>query len=255
MKPNIRSISLVLAALLLSLFWMDRGVYRKWIVDKVVTVQPSALNHYLRHSPVIWPRIRSWDLCGHTNADDSLHPKQALYAARKWSGSASDRIRFARIAIKTKMEMADGLNNRIKKQYLADYLTLMKKGEQIDPTNALYNLLSANAMLSRSLLYVHTPGKDGNSPIRRYLAVTDWKQLHKGVRQYQLALQKQLRLHEYSGDDNESSHRSPLLLEHYETLRLQHERGGIGMMDELSLEPIVTAARYYVQKGDVATAR
>lgn len=256
MKPNIRSISLVLAALLLVLFWTDRLVYRVWVRDYGENVIPSAFNTVLNHSPVIWPRIRSWDLCEHTGDDESLHPRPALFATRKWSGSASDRVRYARIAITTEMGPAYGYNRSIKKLYLADYLALMEKGEQIDPTNALYNLLQSQLLLQYSIAHITIPTNHDGTQRGSRIVVTDANLFREGIRQFQLARKKQLRLYEYDHlkADFRKLH-TPLLWEHYESLRVVDEEAAMQMRDMLSPGTILNAAQYYLEIGDRAFAR
>ncbi|MHB1460902.1 MAG: hypothetical protein ACYC1M_06460 [Armatimonadota bacterium] len=256
MKPNIRSTTLVLAAVLFSMFWMDRGVYRTWIVDHGITVRYYMLSFCLHHSPVIWPGLRYWDLCGHTDDVESQQPEQLLHEFGTQSHRTSDLAVFARLATMVTSNPQYLAGSSPKKKQLDNYIAVMKRGEQIDPTNALYNLLQSQVLLSHTTVHASKPpNRDGTQQGSR-IVVTDANLFREGLRQFQLARKKQLRLYEYDHlkADFRKLH-TPLLWEHYESRRGLDEEAAMQMRVVLSSDPIINAAQYYLEKGDQPTAR
>ncbi len=256
MKPNIRSITLVLAALLLALLWMARGVYRTWIADHGLTVRYYMLSFCLHHSPVIWPGLRYWDLCGHTDDVESQQPEQLLHEFGTQSHRTSDLAVFARLATMVKSNPQYLAGSSPKKKQLDNYIAVMKKGEQIDPANALYNLLQSQVLLSHSTVTASKPPNRHGTQRGWRIVVRDSKMFIEGVRQFQLAQKKTIRL--YENDHLKADFEkipTPLLWEHYEIRRTMDDEYGRQIYEILSPDTIIDAAQFYVEKGDQATAR
>lgn len=251
MIHRFRNVFVILATVILTLFWLDRDLYRSWVTDQLPPAI-HAVGSYLPPPHAIWPDSNSSWRAPYDDEDmPSLSSVESYW--KKRPSLYPDRALYAWLAMELDYNVAYYRINAVNQRILQCYVRFMKRGEKLDADNALYNLLQSRCLLASSIKYVSKPSGPHHSESNLVLQVVNRVQFNEAVRQFLLALKKPLRLYEHEHLEAAfNTLPAALVWEHYYSRTQTEEMKGRQL--DRGMFSISEAAELLVQQGDRKTA-